>query len=320
MFSVPDQFRLWAPNAVEHASRAFSEWRPDIIYASGPPHSAFLVAARLAKLWAVPWVAEYRDLWTDHPYYDMPFWRRWIDRRLETATMRSVAGYVTVTRTWADWLRRRGKPVALAMNGFDPADYAAQPPTPAPGGEDGLTILYGGAFYGRKRDPTPLFEALLRLGEAARQVRVSIYSGDARQALAAAERAGVAGQVTLHRSIPRAEMLRLEQEADILLLPRWDDPREDSVIAGKLFEYIGARRPILSVGRTEGEAADIIRQNRFGLVSNDPGEIAEFLQRALAIGAEAACAYDPQKAEVFRRERQFETVESFLATAVGRGK
>jgi len=315
LFCIPDNYRLWIGRAVDAAEAEWRDWRPEVIFVTAPPHSGLIVAARLSRRWHIPWIAEYRDLWTEHPYYDEPAWRRTIDRLVEARLNRSVSGYVTVTASWADWLRRRGKPVTLAMNGFDPADYAAQPPARAPGGEDGLTILYGGAFYGRKRDPAPLFEALARLGDAARQVRVSIYSGDARQAMAAAERAGVAGQVALHGPIPRAEMLRLEQEADLLLLLRWDEPREDSVIAGKLFEYIGARRPILSVGRTEGEAADIIRRNSFGLVSNDPGEIAEFLRRALEIGAEAACGYDPRKADVFRRERQFETVESFLATA-----
>jgi hypothetical protein len=72
--------------------------------------------------------------------------------------------------------------------------------------------------------------------------------------------------------------LRLERQVDVLLLCRWDNPAEDGIIPGKLFEYIGARRPILSLGSLTGEAADIVRKGNFGLVSNDPMEIAKALR------------------------------------------
>jgi len=77
--------------------------------------------------------------------------------------------------------------------------------------------------------------------------------------------------------VPRREILRIERAADVLLLSRWADPRDDGVIPGKLFEYIGARRPILAIGSTTGEAAEIVRSGPFGLVSNSPMEIAEQL-------------------------------------------
>ena len=44
-------------------------------------------------------------------------------------------------------------------------------------------------------------------------------------------------------------------------------------------EYIGARRPSLSLGSLTGEAAAIVRDNRLGLASNDPAEIAAMLVR-----------------------------------------
>lgn len=96
---------------------------------------------------------------------------------------------------------------------------------------------------------------------------------------------------------------------DILLLLRWDDKRENSVIAGKLFEYIGAGKPILSVGGTEGEAADIIRDNNFGLVSNDEDEIAEYLIEKLR---DRTNSPNPNR-DKFMRAVQFEKIEKFMA-------
>jgi hypothetical protein len=43
---------------------------------------------------------------------------------------------------------------------------------------------------------------------------------------------------------------------DVLLLLLWNDPRERGVYTGKLFEYLGARRPILGIGPADNVAAD----------------------------------------------------------------
>ena len=60
----------------------------------------------------------------------------------------------------------------------------------------------------------------------------------------------------------------------MLLFLRVGNKNEDSVIPGKLYEYIGAKRPILALGSLSGEAVEIIRQENLGLVSNRPEEIA----------------------------------------------
>ena len=44
--------------------------------------------------------------------------------------------------------------------------------------------------------------------------------------------------------------------------------------SGKLFEYLGARPPILMLGYPGGVAADLIRSREAGVVANNPEEIA----------------------------------------------
>lgn len=125
--------------------------------------------------------------------------------------------------------------------------------------------------------------------------------------------------IEICRPVPRAEILRIERGADVLLLCRWADPRDDGIIPGKVFEYIGARRPILAVGSTTGEAAQIIRGGDFGLVSNSPMEIAEQLRRWMT--EKRACDGRlpdlPQDAtHAFLREAQFETINPLLERLV----
>ena len=61
-----------------------------------------------------------------------------------------------------------------------------------------------------------------------------------------AETAGVQDRVVVHPHVPLAEAAAIQQGADVLLLMQWKDPREQGNLPGKLFEYLGARRPILA--------------------------------------------------------------------------
>lgn len=77
--------------------------------------------------------------------------------------------------------------------------------------------------------------------------------------------------------VPYEKALRLQQEADILLLLLWDDPRERGVFTGKIFEYAGAGRPVLSVGAEDGVAASLIRERNLGVSATTVDRIAAAL-------------------------------------------
>ena len=46
---------------------------------------------------AFRWVAELRDLWTDHHYNPYPFWRSWVEAHLERTVLQTAVGLVTVS-------------------------------------------------------------------------------------------------------------------------------------------------------------------------------------------------------------------------------
>lgn len=315
--NIPDDFIGWYPDGVKGGKKLFESFHPDIIFSTSPPFTATLVACRLGRLMGVPVVNDYRDLLTDHPYYDSVGLRRHVERFLENYALKQCAGLVTVTKTWADYLTQaRGIPVECAMNGFDPADFKTgvqenyEP--------EKITLLYAGYFYGDKRDPSVLFEALGALGDEASAFNVLFYTPKGRGDFSEAQNALIKKYhleniVQCHVYIPQKELLALQQKVDILLQLRWDDPSENGVIAGKLFEYIGAGKPILSLGSTTGEAADIVRDNGFGLVSNDGDEVSRYLMEMLDKKRHnKPLAPENPNREKFTRAKQFEKIVTFL--------
>lgn len=308
----PDPQIGWLPFAVSAGRKLLANWQAEIIYASAPPHTGFLVAKALAQRFTIPWIAEYRDLWTDHPYYTAPTWRARIERRQEDRIIGSAAGLVTVSDVWRTVLQERyDKPTITVLNGFDPDDY---PEDSIASSGDRLEVLYTGSLYPGRRDPTALFGAMARMGEAGRSVHVTFYGADVETVFAMARNAGVSDQVSVNPAISYRQVVELQRKADVLLLLRWSDPSERGVVPGKLFEYIGARRPILCIGRNDGTVPEIIGSRQLGLVSEDPVAIAEQLSKWIAMKrTEGVLAPLPLSARAgYSRADQFELAERFM--------
>ena len=314
----PDAEIGWLPFALSAGKRLVRDWKPDIIYASGTPYTSLIAASLLAASSGISWVGELRDLWTENPYHDYCASRRIIEKALERRVLSSAKGLVVTSEFSAQALRTNyAAPVVTVLNGFDPADYVRQPHiSPRP---DELRIVYTGIIYEGRRDPSPLFQAISILGDAGRCVKVEFYGRYLETVRRSAKRYGIANQVLIHDQVPHLDALRVQSTADILLLLLWDDPRDRGVVPGKLFEYIGARRPVLAIGPVENVAASLILDRQVGIALTDPSKIARALKAWIAQKAmRGEIAPIPCAATAgLTREEQAAQIGGFLQKVVG---
>ena len=315
--NLPDNRIGWLPWARTAGLHLCKDWRPNLVFASGPPFTAFLAARSISKRLGVPWIAELRDRWADDPYGigEYPAWRLRLDQWLERRVLDTAKGLVTVTEPWAEFYRRKyGKPLATIYNGYDPADFPAstERATRIPGAP--LIIGYTGGIYPGKRDPTPLFQALRLLGTASDSFRVVFCGTDPAHVFPLAERTGVRHLVEVRPPVPYQQSLAFQREADILLLMQWNDPREQGSCPGKLFEYVASLRPIIVLGLEDGVPATIVRERSAGFCSNDPRLLAKQLKRWLEERKEFGeiRALPLSAREGLSRTIQFEHLEKFL--------
>lgn len=318
LLNFPDGQAGWIPFGVRAGSRLIREWRPDVIFGSAMPVSSLLVARALSSRHNIPWIAELRDLWVDSPYYGQPRWRRMFEEELERTVLSSAMGFITVSEPMAEVLRAKySKPSAVILNGFDPGDY----PLRSVGlDKSGLIrIVYTGMLYDGKRDPSPLFEGLRLLGPLANRVRISFYGRYLDIARALAREKRVDHLVEIQDAVPYKEALRIQRDADVLLLLLWNDPQERMVCPGKVFEYIGARRPILVIGPSDNVAVELIVNRGAGTVSTDPAQIASLLQMWIAQKQQAGRIADTHEGAIsgLSRENQTKRLESFILGILG---
>ncbi len=320
--SFPDARVPWLPFALQAGGELLGDWRPDLLYASGPPFTTLLIGQELSKGFDLPLVVEFRDRWSEDPYSPPLFWRRWHNRRAEKALIGQATALVTVSEPWAaNYRARYEKPTAVIYNGYD-AEFCADGPFDGAVGSPGLEIVYTGGVYSGYRDPSPLFAAMKRLDDLGLSCRM-VFHGTRPPAvapLAAAQ--GVSHLVEVSEVLSHEAALRRQRQSDILVLLQWNDPKEQGNVPGKLFEYLGARRPILVLGLRDGVPASIVRERGAGFSSNEPGEIAEQLVRWLEIKQDKGLL--PPVAESaragFSRDEQYARLEPVLESLIGGGR
>lgn len=268
---IPDARVGWVPFAVRDGLRVVRQEQVAAIYSSAPPYSCHLIGLCLKLLTGLPWVADFRDSWVGWlSAAQRPLLPRAVDCYLEHLVLARADVILTVTQGVADDLASRHPRLRNGRwrhlpNGYDGADFEGLKPLPR---SRRLVITYAGSLYGH-RNP----EGLLR---AAKQLAAEVPSLHRHLVLRFVGRTGgfveqmlrdpsLQGMVELVPYVPHAQSLRFLLSSDLLLLIIDDTPANKGIVTGKLYEYLGARKPILALA-PEGEAASLIRSLGVGVV------------------------------------------------------
>jgi glycosyltransferase involved in cell wall biosynthesis len=251
----PDAQVGWYPMATAAGLRLLRRERFDAIFSSSFPVTAHLIARRLARAARLPWVAEFRDPWSEM----LPPGRRARRRaaRLEAALAVAADAVVMPSPSWAaHHARLWGRSVEVIPNGHEGgAPLVATP--------DRFTLSYLGSFYPATQRLDTAWDALAalrKLGEP-RIERLRIIGELHPQMRAELIDRGLDDLLEVTGFIPHGEALRTLAASSALLVA---GPADASGIlrgqvAAKLAEYLATELPIVYVGDPECDAADLLR-------------------------------------------------------------
>jgi hypothetical protein len=278
----------WWPILVLHAGRVLRAARAagvSAVWSTADPWSSHALGMRVARALRVPWIADFRDPWSlcGVRGSDRPAWVRNIDAHVERAYL-EAASAVTFTARRTTQRYQAAYPELMARfhtleNAFDPTPLTS-PCAPGPSGspERALSICFFGRFRRlssaaaiidvlaalRRRDPSAL--ACLRV----HMVGPLEPSDEAR-----ARAAQVFSVFEPFAPVPAFEATDFLHGQDLLLLST--ERGRDEIIPAKLFDYLAAGRPVLSLCENP-EVSELLARTGAGAQPADSEQAAALLQ------------------------------------------
>jgi glycosyltransferase involved in cell wall biosynthesis len=249
----------------------------DALVSTGPPHSMHLIARALKKKFNLPWLADFRDPWTNIDFYADLMLTPPADalhHKLEYAVLKESDAVLSIGQTMSAELvailvagsgnKADANKFAVITNGFDEEDTSK--------GVLELDQKFSIAHIGtlvKSRNPEVLWKVLQQLLEEHPDFRqdlqiklVGKVDVAVKDALRKYDLLPFVKQIEY---LPHEEVIHQQQIAQVLLLLVNNTKNAKGILTGKFFEYLSARRPVLCIGPADAEVAGIIKETNCGI-------------------------------------------------------
>jgi glycosyltransferase involved in cell wall biosynthesis len=249
-FFIPDTKIGWKSKALKKAKELLNEQHFDAVLATAPPQTDFLIGAAIKRATEIPLIVDYRDSWLKYPYKYFPTpLHYYLHYRLEKKVLKAADRVLVTHRRVKENLIKRHRSlqyhdVTILSQGYDPSDFDVKPPErlqlPLR-----LRITHTGTFYGG-RNPSTILRALKNILDKHTQMRGRIelnFVGNARKEdKHLVKQLGLQNEVVFRGYLEHQESVNQILSSDVL----WFILDNDFQTPGKLYEYFGARKPILA--------------------------------------------------------------------------
>jgi glycosyltransferase involved in cell wall biosynthesis len=284
---MPDRSLGWYPYAIKTGRKLVNRVKFDAIFSTHGPPTCHLIGRRLQKDCGLPWIADYRDFWSLNHYHKRGIFFQWLEERFERWVVQQARTLVVVNKPMEARLAKlTGKTVVTITNGFDDGDFDRrtdyEPISEAP-----FSILYAGSLYPEYQNPLPLFWAIQRLDQNSfikpGDLKIRFLGTSPDKITKMAEEVGITPYLEFIPVISFDESVALQKQSTALLLLKWNDELEDGVCPVKLYEYLGANRPVLSIGNYLDVTDDIMVSCQAGVSVQAAEEIIKILRGWITI-------------------------------------
>jgi glycosyltransferase involved in cell wall biosynthesis len=268
-FFIPDARVFWIKPSIAYLSDYIKQHKIDAIISTGPPHSMHLIAQGLKQKNNLPWIADFRDPWTQIDFYSQLRLSKYADnkhKKLENQVLTQADKVVTISPSCGTDLEKLGgRKVDVITNGFDTDDFN----TIASDTKlfEGFVLHHTGALN-KDRNPYTLWKVLGDLCKENSDLKKDLvlkFTGKTDTIVFdSLKQHGLDTNSQKTDYLPHSQIVKAMVQSPVLLLPLNNTPNNKGVLSGKLFEYLASKRPILGIGMPDGDAAVILKETNAG--------------------------------------------------------
>lgn len=279
-FFIPDARKFWIRPSVKFLSQYLSKNKIDALVSTGPPHSMHLIVLELKRKFNLPWLADFRDPWTNIDFYNDLMLTKRADTRhhfLEKQVLQNADAVVTIGETMKKDLIENSKShisqskFFTILNGFDEEDTFKGQIIP----DKKFSLAHIGTLV-KTRNPESLWKVLSELTNVEENFKndleIKLVGKADISVQDSIERSGLKSYVNRIEYMDHNEVVKVQQQSQVLLLLLNNTPNAKGILTGKFFEYLAAGRPILCIGPPDGDAAKIIFKTNSGSVMDFSNE------------------------------------------------
>jgi glycosyltransferase involved in cell wall biosynthesis len=243
----PDQHRAWRKCLTAEQVQQIRVFNPEIIVSTSSPVTAHNIAFMLSRQMNIPWIADFRDLWSQNHNYQYGKLRRQLDQFIERRLLKEATAIVTVSPGWARDLKdfHHRREVFVVTNGFDPAYTPREKNLDA----EHFVMTLTGPVYPGAHNANYLIEAVSICIDEGHIERDSFrikflgpHDDNLESLISKYELGDCVEQVGL---TSRSKSLAEQWSSDALLLFTWDTDSSKEHLPLRLFEYLATGTPII---------------------------------------------------------------------------
>ncbi len=252
-FNIPDNKVSWTKKALVEARKLLSEEQYDLIFVTAPPFSAFQLGAKLKKEFKIPLAIDYRDLWYGYQFskYFTPY-HSYKHKKLEYQVLKDADKIFVTNRRIKETQIETYKfldsnDVVIIPHGYDPPDFEVAPFIKKKNNK--MILTYTGSFY-EYITPRYLLKAFALLKKERKDITDNIelhfVGAQTKELRKLSVKFGLEDNVKEFGYLTHIESVARIKSSDVLWLMVGYGKNSDTISSGKLFEYFGARKPILA--------------------------------------------------------------------------
>lgn len=271
----PDTRIIWKKKALQTAEKIIQENDIDLIFATAPPFTDFLIAEELSDKYNIPFILDYRDLWVDNPYYfyATPFHKNYAIK-LEHQILTKAARTIVITRDMKNRILQRYRflnhnDISIIPHGFDQEDFenakSLSASTFKNNNHKSKFIITHTGLFSQDLTPKYLFQAASELIQENPELKdkleirmVGLLQKKYQKMIA---KLHLQGTVITTGYLSHLDSIQSLLESDVL----WLMMPNSLVTPGRLFEYLGTRKPIIYAS-PKSELTQIVENAGAGII------------------------------------------------------